>query len=170
MRAAFRWSATVTTTARLRGPGSRRPETAVLPWRSRPMGFRHPEAEFRFAVQALPVTLAGSPGRGIPHMRFYIIAASLLVLGLLASLAGCGSGGLSTRPGFGSVRVSLTDAPARFEKVNIVIREVHIHRAGDGDDAWLVVRPDSATTYNLVALQNGVFATLGLANDIPAGT
>jgi len=55
-------------------------------------------------------------------------------------------------------------------EVNIVVREVHIHRAGDGDDAWLVVRPDSATTYNLVALQNGVFTTLGLAHDIPAGS
>jgi hypothetical protein len=96
-------------------------------------------------------------------------AATLLLLGLIAGLAGCGSSH-TTRPGFGSVRVLMTDAPAAYDEVNIVVREVRIHRTGDGDDVWVVVRPDSATTFNLLELRNGVFATLGFATGIPAGS
>jgi hypothetical protein len=95
--------------------------------------------------------------------------ASLLVLGLVTALAGCGSSH-ATRPGFGSVRVLMTDAPAAYDHVNIVVREVRIHRLGDGDDVWVVVRPDSATTFDLLELRNGVFTTLGFATGIPAGS
>ena len=100
-------------------------------------------------------------------MRLRIVFA-LLVVGLLAILAGCGADH-ATRPGLGAVRVSMTDAPARFDEVNIVVREVQIHRVGDGEAAWIEVRPDSESTYNLLELRNGVFTTLGFATDIPAG-
>lgn len=96
----------------------------------------------------------------------------LLTLGLLALLAGCGSDDNSTKPGFGSVRVSMTDAPGDYDQVNIVVREVRIHATGEGDDEsdWIVVRPDSESTYDLIELRNGVFVTLGFARGIPSGS
>ena len=97
------------------------------------------------------------------------IAVALLTLGLFAALAGCGTDH-ATRPGFGSVRVLLTDAPGDFDEVNIVIREVDIHRVGDPESEWITVKPDSETTFDLLKLQNGVFAELGFADGIPAGT
>jgi|SRR5262245_8574716 len=96
------------------------------------------------------------------------IAMFLLVIGVLAMLAGCGAD-QATRPGFGAVRVSMTDAPARYDEVNIVLREVDIHRVGDGEAEWISVRPDSEATYNLLELRNGVFVPIGFADDIPAG-
>jgi hypothetical protein len=98
-------------------------------------------------------------------------AAPLVILAVAAVLAGCGSDS-GTKPGFGSVRVSLTDAPADYDQVNIVVREVRIHAAGegDGDGSWIVVRPDSESTYDLLELRNGVFVTLGFEDAIPAGS
>ena len=94
----------------------------------------------------------------------------LLTLGVIVVVAGCGSDE-STSPGFGSVRVSMTDAPGDYDQVNIVIREVRVHQTGenDADSHWLVVRPDSASTYDLLTLRNGVFVTLGFARGIPSG-
>lgn len=96
-------------------------------------------------------------------------AVPLMVVGLFALLAGCGSDH-GTRPGFGSVRVFMTDAPARYDAVNVVVREVHVHRVGESDAEWIVVRPDSESTYDLLQLRNGVFATIAFASDIPAGS
>ena len=105
-----------------------------------------------------------------PH-RAVPILPSVLCLGLGLALLGCSTGsGTATRPGFGSVRVSMTDTPGDYDEVNVVIREVRIHDADAGDeDGWYVVRPDSATSYDLLELQNGVFVTLGFAHSIPAG-
>ena len=98
-------------------------------------------------------------------------AVSLLLSILCLGLFGCSKGGpgQATRPGFGSVKVSMTDAPAAYDQVNVVIREVRIHSAAAGeDDGWFVVESDPAT-YDLLSLQNGVFVTLGIASSIPAG-
>ncbi len=85
----------------------------------------------------------------------------------LAALFGCSShpgGGV----GMGRVTVRLTDAPGDYEHVNLVIREVSIHRDGpDSTSGWEAVAHDS-TTYDLLALRNGVFATLG-SGLVPAG-
>lgn len=102
-----------------------------------------------------------------PHRAVSVLAA-LSCLGLAAGLTGCADDNL--RPGFGSVRVVMTDAPAAYDQVNIVIREVRIHSADAADeDGWFTVRPDSATTYDLLDLRNGVFVTLGFARSVPAG-
>ena len=98
------------------------------------------------------------------------IAAVLLLVFAVPVLAGCGDSDSSTEPGFGSVRVSMTDAPAQYDEVNIVIREVHVHQDGDGEDqGWVVVRPDSESTYDLLELRNGVFVTLGFEDVVPSG-
>lgn len=71
-------------------------------------------------------------------------------------------------PGTGTMRIQLTDAPGEYDAIHLVIREVAAHRAGpDSVAGWVVINPES-TTYDLLALRNGVFATLGTA-PVPAG-
>jgi hypothetical protein len=95
--------------------------------------------------------------------RIALLAASAALLGLL----GCSSH-VGSPAGMGTVRVRLTDAPGDYEHVNLVIREVSIHRAGaDSSGGWETLNHDS-TTYDLLALRNGVFAALG-SGLVPAG-
>jgi hypothetical protein len=87
----------------------------------------------------------------------------------IAALAGCGSDH-ATNPGFGTVRISMTDAPGDYDAVNVVVREVRVHASGDGEDAgWFTVRPAADTTIDLLSLTNGGFVTLG-SDLVPAGT
>jgi hypothetical protein len=88
---------------------------------------------------------------------------------LVAVVAGCGSDH-AMNPGFGTVRISMTDAPGDYDAVNVVVREVRVHAAGDGEDGgWLTVRPAADTTIDLLSLTNGGFVTLG-SDQVPAGT
>jgi hypothetical protein len=89
-------------------------------------------------------------------------ARILLAVGLLAFIAiayGC-STSTPMSPGTGTVRVSLTDAPADFDSVVLVIREVAVHRGGPDSSGWSSFVPAIAA-HDLLALQNGVFTTLG---------
>lgn len=89
-------------------------------------------------------------------MRHPVLLAGVLLAGL-AALAGCSK---STSPQKGTVTVSLTDAPADYDSVVLVIREVAVHRAGPEDMGWVSFVPDSSR-YDLLRLRNGVFAELG---------
>ncbi len=94
-------------------------------------------------------------------------AALLLITlaGIAALAAGCST---STRPGMGTVRVMLTDAPAAYDSVVLAIRDVAIHTgAADSSGDWTTFTP-AAPSYDLLQLRNGVFATLGQVM-VPAG-
>ena len=102
--------------------------------------------------------------------RFRILSPWLALL-LGAALAGCSSHPNATE--LGTIKVRLTDAPGDFQAVNIVVRQVSIHRAGDEDsdsnsDSGWEVLSDTTHTYDLLVLRNGVFATLAVG-EIPAG-
>ncbi len=105
------------------------------------------------------------------------LAAPLFLLGLIAVLAGCSKDHNSTttaamRPGFGNVNVRMTDAPADYDQVNIVVEEVRIRTAdcnGGRNDCWTVISSGEAT-YDLLQLQNGVFVTLATGRTVPAGS
>lgn len=90
-------------------------------------------------------------------MRNPILLFAVL-LAVAASAFGCGNS--TTRPASGTVRVSLTDAPADYDSVILVIREVAVHRAGPENTGWTGFVPDSSR-YDLLRLRNGVFAELG---------
>lgn len=106
------------------------------------------------------------------RLRHSVPVSLVALLATLVLLPGCGgSGGVGgTGPGFGTVHVSLTDAPAAYDSVIIFVREVAVHRASSGSDSsgWEIVRRDSVAAYDLLTLRNGVFATLG-AGLVPAG-
>ena len=65
------------------------------------------------------------------------------------------------------MRMTLTDAPADFDSVVLVIREVAVHSASADSENWIKFVP-AATYYDLLTLQNGVFAELGTWT-LPAG-
>lgn len=90
------------------------------------------------------------------------------ILGVFAlTLGGCTNS--TSTSATGQVQVRMTDAPADFDAVNIVVTEVSLHRAdaADSTSGWEVLS-SSAQTYNLLTLQNGVFATIAHA-PVPAG-
>jgi len=100
----------------------------------------------------------------LPHLLL-LLATAVAV----AVLAGCGSDH-GTKPGFVTVRISMTDAPGDYDAVNVVVREVRVHAAGDGEDGgWITVRAAADTTIDLLSLTNGGFVTLG-SELVPAGT
>ena len=106
----------------------------------------------------------------------------LLIPIAIGLLAGCSSNHASG-PGFGTMSVRMTDAPGDFEHVYLVVDQVSAHLAGSGDEGttfvqadtdtvvseggWIVLE-DTPATYDLLALQNGVFTTIGLGK-VPAG-
>jgi hypothetical protein len=57
----------------------------------------------------------------------------------------------------GRLNVYLTDSPAVYDAVNIVIREVAVQ----GDDSGWFVLNDSVRTFNLLSLTNGAWKLLG---------
>jgi hypothetical protein len=94
-----------------------------------------------------------------------MLSALLLVL----VVAGCSD---STSPGFGTMSLRMTDAPADFQEMNLEIIQVSAHLGGTGDDlesssGWHVLRAESLNV-DLLTLRNGVFTTLALAQ-VPAG-
>jgi hypothetical protein len=94
---------------------------------------------------------------------FPFLAAALVAIAAF----GCGHGGVTSPQGTGTVRVSLTDAPAAYDSVILVIREVAVHRDGPDDAGWFTV-PLTESTFDLLLLQNGVFTNLG-SEVVPAG-
>jgi hypothetical protein len=93
-----------------------------------------------------------------------IVLLPALALAVAALVTGCGT---STQPNAGTVRVSITDSPADFDSVILVIREVAVHRAGPDDAGWSSFVPDSSR-YDLLQLRNGVFGLMG-ETPVPAG-
>src|SRR5215510_6816201 len=100
-------------------------------------------------------------------MKTRSAALAIAVLCLIGAL-GCGKSTPTSTSGMGWVHLSLSDASGPFDAVNLVVRQVSIHRGDDETGGWEVVKNDTAATFDLLQLRNGVFATLGIA-PVPAG-
>lgn len=92
--------------------------------------------------------------------------ASLFLLFVL-TLAGCGGGigGSGATTETGTVRVSVTDAPAcGYDEVNVSISKVRIHQSAtavDADAGWSEVVLPAPMRVDLLSLSNGVLQELG---------
>ena len=93
-----------------------------------------------------------------------------------AALTACGGGGGD--PGvpintMGTLRVSLTDAPAcGFDHVYVTVEKVRVHSnasAESNDAGWTDITLATPQRIDLLALSNGAMTTLGQAQ-LPAGT
>lgn len=69
--------------------------------------------------------------------------------------------------GMARVQVSLVDAPADYDEVNVEIEEVAI-KSGDGEDNWIVLDDAETGIFDLLELTNGNEVFLGEAM-LPAG-
>ena len=99
----------------------------------------------------------------------------LPVVAAAAVVAACGGGGSAGSGGTGTLKVSLTDAPAcGYDNVWVTVTKVRVHRsdaAGDSDSGWSEVAVDPGSRgrrIDLLELQNGVLAELGQMA-LPAG-
>lgn len=98
-------------------------------------------------------------------LRAAAVAATL-------ALAACGGGGGNADGGEGTVRVSMTDAPACHEEVFITVEAVRFHANADasgGNTAgWHELRLPAPRRIDLLDLTNGALEELGSA-PLPAG-
>jgi hypothetical protein len=61
----------------------------------------------------------------------------------------------------GQLRVTMVDAPAGYDQVNIVVARVEVHKSGsDSSSGWFIIN-NNAATYNLLTLRNGASVILG---------
>lgn len=94
--------------------------------------------------------------------KFFLLAILLLGAVILFSCS------KSTSPNMGSIQVYLTDAPASFDSVNIVVTQVSVHMAGnDSLSGWQTIS-DTTAHYDLLQLQNGA-EVLFASHQLPAG-
>jgi hypothetical protein len=101
---------------------------------------------------------------------------TLTILSSAILLSACGGGGdsSSTTPvsTMGSLKVSLTDAPAcGFDSVNVTVNKIRVNQsatATDTDAGWTDITLNPSQKINLTSLTNGVLQGLGQAS-LPAG-
>lgn len=104
------------------------------------------------------------------HTRSWLSRAllALVGLGLTALLAACGGGG-SSAGGTGTLRMSMTDAPAcGYDHVWVDVQTLRINQsatAGANDAGWADIPVNSRI--DLLTLNNGILQTLG---EIPLQT
>ena len=97
----------------------------------------------------------------------YVCAVFLMFVPLVS----CSGGGSGTAGGTtGTLSIGMTDAPGDYLHVYVTIKEIQVNQAAEkeGDESgWLtVLTPEE--TFDLLELQNGVIANLGLA-ELDAG-
>ncbi|UCH17255.1 MAG: DUF4382 domain-containing protein, partial [Burkholderiales bacterium] len=101
-------------------------------------------------------------------MRFG--AHVLLAFAAAGVIAACGGGSNETQTG--TLRLSLTDAPAcDFDHAWVTVEKVRVHRsssASDGDPGWFDVPLPAPTRVDLLTLTNGTLLPLG-QTELPAG-
>ena len=101
-------------------------------------------------------------------------AAALAAMTLLFGLASCGGGGgiEGTGSALGTMRLSMTDAPAcGFDAVHVTVDRVRVHQSAgavDADTGWSEVVLNPVKRIDLLTLSNGVLEPLG-QTDLPAG-
>ncbi len=75
-------------------------------------------------------------------------------------IIGC-SNSTSPANGQGQIMMTMVDAPAGFDQVNIVVSRVEVHKASaDSSSGWVVIN-NNAATYDLLTLRNGASVVLG---------
>jgi hypothetical protein len=97
--------------------------------------------------------------------KFNLIFSGLAILSIfLLSLLffSCSKDPTSPAAETGTIKIYLTDAPAAYDAVNIVVNRVEVHKSdvSGSDSGWVVIN-DQPVVYNLLEFRNGVTAVLG---------
>lgn len=101
--------------------------------------------------------------------RLPLIGGTALAAALL--ITACGGGG--SNPSTGTLRLSLTDAPAcGYDSVFVTVEKVRVHQsgsAGDNDAGWSEVTLAAPQRVDLLTLTNGTLLPLG-QTELPSGS
>lgn len=96
----------------------------------------------------------------------------ILALSGALALAACGGGGGDDSGGQGTLKVSMTDAPAcGYDNVFVTVNKVRVHSSANADPGaggWVDIDVVPARKIDLLSLTNGVLTTLG-QTVLPAG-
>lgn len=96
---------------------------------------------------------------------FFQFTPALITAGALAALLACGGSSSNSGSGGGSMNVKMVDAPiSGYQHIYVNIQQLQIH----GPQGWTTLSSPNQT-YDLLALQNGVSATLASGATLPAG-
>jgi len=107
--------------------------------------------------------------------QFHFLPLAVTALAATALLAACGGGGSDNTGniGTGTMRLSLTDAPAcGYDSVFVTVEKVRVHQsgsAGDNDAGWSEVVLSTPQRVDLLSLNNGTLLPLG-QTELPAGS
>jgi len=67
----------------------------------------------------------------------------------------------SPESGQGQIMITMVDAPASYDHINIAVTRVEVHKVGsDSTSGWVVIN-NNAATYDLLTLKNGASVVLG---------
>ena len=103
------------------------------------------------------------------HIKENLIRLAVIVSSIVAAtfILGC-SDSTSPETRQGQIKLTMVDAPAGYDQVNIVFIRVEVHKAGaDSNNGWFVINNTTAT-YDLLTLRNGASVVLG-NNSLDAG-
>lgn len=103
-----------------------------------------------------------------------LVSTSLVAAALLTACGGGSDGpGLVTSNDTGTLKLSLTDAPAcGYDKAFVTVERVRVHQsgsAGDNDAGWSEVVLATPLRVDLLTLNNGTLLPLG-QTELPAGS
>ncbi len=96
------------------------------------------------------------------YIKKYFIQLALVIIALITSAAitSC-SDSTSPETARGQLKMTMVDAPAGYDQVNIVVTRVEVHKAdADSGSGWFVIN-NTAATYDLLTLRNGASVILG---------
>lgn len=96
------------------------------------------------------------------HIKEKLIRFAVFAIFVAAgiSIFSC-SDSTSTESGQGQIKITMVDAPAGYDQINIIVTRVEVHRTGsDSTAGWFVIN-NNTVTYDLLTLRNGASIILG---------
>lgn len=88
---------------------------------------------------------------------------------LFVMVWGCSDDSTGPAEGNGTIKMYMTDSPAAYDSVIVIVQRVEVHRTGaDSTEGWIVI-DDNLRAFDLLQLRNGTTVILG-DSVLPAGT
>jgi len=94
---------------------------------------------------------------------------NIFIISMVLSVAMLFNSCKKDKPGYDSIRVNLTDAPAPYQQVNVDIKQIEVHVVPTSGSGQWITLPTKSGIYDLLTLQNGIDTSIVNATQLPAG-